>query len=80
MYLYMSKGLDKVKITLAKFFEGLRVFVLDEDKQKMMKTIMIIVIIKITMKSKRNENNYRSNWPALSKSLIWLRTLIKWTS
>jgi hypothetical protein len=38
MYLYMSKGLDKVKITLAKFFEGFRVFVLDEDKQKMMKT------------------------------------------
>lgn len=49
-------------------------------QQKMMKTIMIIVIIKINMKSKRNENNYRNNWPALSKSLIWLRTLIKWTS
>lgn len=33
LYLYMSDGLDLVKITLAKFFESLKSFVLDEDKQ-----------------------------------------------
>jgi len=29
----MSDGLDLVKITLAKFFDKLKAFVLDEDKQ-----------------------------------------------
>ena len=33
MYLYMSDGLDLVKITLVRFFEKLKVFVLDEEKQ-----------------------------------------------
>lgn len=33
----MSNGLDLVKITLAKFFESLKSFVLDEDKQSQAK-------------------------------------------
>jgi len=43
MYLYMADGLDLVKITLAKFFEKLRTFVLDEDKQAQAKVAFNIL-------------------------------------
>ena len=33
LYLYFADGYDKVKINLAKFIEGLKPYVSDEDRQ-----------------------------------------------
>lgn len=43
LYLYMSDGLDMVKVSLATFCESLKVFVLDEDRSKQLKTCFKIL-------------------------------------
>ncbi len=43
LYLYMADGLDLVKITMARFFEKLIMFVLDEEKTLQAKTCFKIL-------------------------------------
>ena len=34
LYLYFAKGYDKAKITMARFFEGLKPYVNEDEKSK----------------------------------------------
>lgn len=45
LYLYFAEGLDQVKVTLSKFVQGLKIFVLDEEKQNQQKTCFKILDI-----------------------------------
>lgn len=34
LYLYFAKGYDKAKITMSRFFEGLKPYYVDDERQK----------------------------------------------
>lgn len=45
LYLYFSNGLDKVKITMQRFFEGLKPYTVDEERQRHAQTTFRILDI-----------------------------------